>query len=139
MSRVLQKTGTPAELTEWGAQLRAQGITGEMTLVEVRPGLVHARVVLPGTVAVRPEPGLSRPAPRPRRAGRVKLAAGTAVVVAMLLAVGWVVYEVWLYRYVILGLLVVAAVLLVAAGSTRGGRAVIGLFEGGTVRWFRER
>lgn len=121
MSRVLQKTGTPDELTAWGTALRAQGLTGEVTLVEVRPGLVRARVVLPGTVAVRPEPGLSRPAPRPRRTGRVKLAVGTAVVVLVLLAVGWVVYEVWVYRYVILGLLVVAAVLAGWYGLGRAG------------------
>jgi hypothetical protein len=72
---------------------------------------------------------------------RRRLAVGTAVAAPVLAVVVWVAYEVWAYRYFILGLLVVAALLAgrAAVGSTRGGRGVIGLFERGTVRWFDER
>jgi hypothetical protein len=141
--------GTRDEVADWsarlGRQLRAQGLRPEdstVTWLPARPGEVKVRVAVPGvvdTVAVR-DPGLARPGQRPTLAQRMPMwsrwAVASTVVAVPLGVLAVVAYEVWVHRYVILGVLVVAVLLALLA--TRG-RRVIALFEGGGVRWFDER
>jgi hypothetical protein len=132
---VWTKTGTRDEVREWAARVNAPA-GSQLSVREIRPGVVEA-TVRSSAVATR-APGRTRQGVQPARwSVRRRVAVATAVAVPALSAAGWLVYEVWVYRYVILGVLVVAAVLAVA---TRGGRrGVIALFENGGVRWFDER
>jgi hypothetical protein len=114
VNRVLEKTGTPAELAAWGAQLRARGVTGEVSLAEVSPGVVRARVVLPGTVAVR-----TPAAARRSWAWRMPRWSRWATVGGAVAAAGGVVYEavqayLWLREHwaVLVGYTVAALVAL---------------------------
>ena len=78
--------------------------------------------------------------PTPARWSVRRQVIGAAVVVGVptgliLLAVWWA----WTHVLAILGLLVAVLIVLALLSRTRGGRAVIGLFENGRVRWFDER
>jgi hypothetical protein len=110
---VRTKTGTPAEVAAWAAQLRNEAgdrISGvQLAPVPGQPGMVVARATVVPVVQVR---AYTRVQGQPVRwSVRRRLAAGTAAALPVLGAVAWLAYEVWVYRYVILGMLVVAALL----------------------------
>lgn len=135
-----------------GRRLREARDAG--TLVEyTRPARVLGKVdewqadVVLGRPAARPvrrAAGMSRRRRRVvvRRVALVTLG-GTASVAAVVWTLGWLVGQAlaWLHAHaaLLVGVAVIALGLLVAVCRGGRGRAVIGLFEGGLVRWFDER
>jgi hypothetical protein len=115
---VRTKKGTTAEVAAWAAQLRGEvgdRISGvELAPVPGRPGRVVARATVLPVVQVR---AYTRLQGQPVRwSVRRRLAVGTAVALPVLGAVVWLAYEVWVYRYVILGVLVVAGLVALWVG-----------------------
>lgn len=114
------RTGQPDQVRAWLEQAQEAGRLVSFTAPEPvpgRPGEVTVRATVLPVVQVR---AYTRVQGQPVRwSVRRRLAVGTAVALPVVGAVVWLAYEVWVYRYVILGVLVVAGLvaLWVALGQ----------------------